>query len=149
MHKLISTACFLSIAALATTHLGTWKMNAAKSQYTGMPAPKEMTVVYTQQGSGWRYQGTGVSAAGEPIKSSYTYVKDGEEAKTTGFPAWDSMIITHGNTNNSNASLMRGGKKVGNASRLISLDGKTMTVRGGVTLPDGKQASFFTVYSKQ
>ena len=62
----------LAVAAIAVTVsaadlAGTWKFNAAKSKYTGMAAPKEMTVTYTMQGSGWNYAAKGVSATGEPI----------------------------------------------------------------------------------
>ena len=144
----------LAVAAIAVTVsaadlTGTWKFNAAKSKYTGMAAPKEMTVTYTMQGSGWDYAAKGVSGTGEPITSSFTYVKDGEEVKTTGFPAWDGLVIKNGGTGKSTATYMRQGKAVGTATRTISADGKSMTLRSNVTLPDGKKATMLSVFDKQ
>ena len=144
----------LAVAAIAVTVsaadlAGTWKFNAAKSKYTGMAAPKEMTVTYTMQGSGWNYAAKGVSATGEPINSSFSYVKDGEQVKVTGFPLWDGLVIKNGMANTGMATYMRQGKAVGNATRTISADGKSMTLRGTVTLPDGKKATMLTVYDKQ
>jgi len=144
----------LAVAAIALTVsaadlAGTWKFNAAKSKYTGMPAPKEMTATYTMQGSGWNYAAKGVSATGEPITISFSYVKDGEEVKVTGSPAWDGIVIQNNAADKSSAKFMRQGKAVGNGTRRISADGKTMTLRSNVTLPDGKKATMLTVYDKQ
>ena len=144
----------LAVAAIAVTVsaadlAGVWKFNAAKSKYTGMAAPKEMIVTYTMQGSGWSYAAKGVSGTGEPINGSFTYVKDGEEGKATGFPAWDGLVIQNGSANKSSAKFMRQGKAVGSSTRTISADGKTMTLRGTVTLTDGKKATMLSVYDKQ
>ena len=144
----------LAVAAIAVTVsaadlAGTWKFNAAKSKYTGMAAPKEMTATYTMQGSGWNYAAKGVSGTGEPVNSSYSYVKDGEEVKATGFPGWDGIVMKNGGTDKSTATFMRQGKAVGNGTRTISADGKMMTLRGNVTLPDGKKATMLSVYDKQ
>lgn len=142
---LFAIAVSISAADLA----GVWKLNAAKSRYVGIPAPKEMTVTYTMQGSGWNYMGKGVTASGEPINSSFTVMKDGEEAKTTGFPNWDGIVLKNSTSNRSTATFNRQGKAVGTGIRTISADGKTMTIRGNVTLPDGKKANYVAVYDKQ
>ena len=141
----------LAVAAIAVTVsaadlAGTWKFNAAKSKYTGMAAPKEMTVTYMKQGTGWTYDTKGVSSTGEAIKRSYTYVKDGEEAKVTGYPNWDSVVLKNGGMN---MTYMRQGKPVGTGTRTLSADGKTITARTTVSLPDGKKATTVTVYDKQ
>src|SRR5262245_58167845 len=88
---------------------GTWKLNPAKSKYTGVPAPKEMTVTYTPQGTGWRYEARGTSATGQAINSSFTYAKDGEDNPTTGFPNWDSISLKNANSDRSTATLKRQG----------------------------------------
>jgi hypothetical protein len=134
---------------LSADTAGTWKLNTTRSKYDGMPGPKELTVVYTPQGSGWRYEAKGTNAAGEPINSSFTYVKDSEEIKTTGFPAWDAMVLRGANSDKATGTLLRQGKNVGRVTRTISADGKTMTIRGDVTLPDGKKATYSSVYDKQ
>ncbi|MFN0102664.1 MAG: hypothetical protein ACKV2U_11310 [Bryobacteraceae bacterium] len=141
--------CGLAMTVSAADLAGVWKLNAAKSKYTGMTANKEMTVTYTMQGSGWIYSAKGVSATGESIDRSYTIVKDGEEAKVTGFPNWDGIVVKNSAGAKGSSTFMRQGKAVGTSTRTISPDGKTMTIRGNVTLPDGKKASFVAVYDKQ
>jgi len=128
---------------------GTWKLNVAKSKYIGMPAPKEQTVTYTTEGSGWKYDAKGISADGQPVNASFVYVKDGVDAAMTGFPYGDAIVLQGGNTNTSTATFKRQGKVAGNAKRVISADGKTMTITGAVTNADGKKGTYTAVYDKQ
>jgi hypothetical protein len=141
--------CLLAALAFSADFTGTWKLNAAKSKFNGLPAPKELTVTYAAQGSGWRYTATGVAANGEAINRSFTYVKDGEDIKTTGFSEFDALVLHNGTAAKSTATYKRQGKVVGKATRTLSTDGKTMTIAGEFTLPDGKKATSTSVYDKQ
>jgi hypothetical protein len=138
----------LGVAA-AADFTGTWKLNTAKSKYEGLPMPKEQTATYTPKGSGWEYTVKGTSSTGQPIQSSFTYVADGVEAKTTGFPYWDSLVTKNGKEAKSTVQLKREGKVVGMVTRTLSADGKVITLTGKVTLPDGKTATYNAVYDKQ
>ena len=142
---LLCTFGLLSAADLA----GTWKFDTAKSKYEGMPAPKEQTVTITVNGKGYDYMAMGTSSTGEAIHAMYTYVKDGEQIKTTGFPNWDAIVIKHGMENKTEIEFLRGGKSVGKGTRELAKDGKMYTVSGKVKLADGKEASFKGVYEKQ
>lgn len=150
MYRMLALClCLFALPAFSVDMTGTWKLNTTKSKYTGMPMPKELTVTYTPEGSGWQYAAKGTSATGEPIESGFKYAKDGEENKTTGFPNWDAIVLKNGNSDKSTATLKRGGKTVGSATRTISADGKTMTIRGKVTTAEGKEATYVSVYDKQ
>jgi hypothetical protein len=145
---LLITGC----AALGAAHdaIGTWKLDLAKSKYSGgMLKPKAMTVTYTPEGTGWRYEATGLRGDGQPAKASFVYVTDGAEIKTTGFPYWDALILKNAGDDVSTGTLMRGGKAVGSVKRSFSDEGKTMTISGDVELPDGKKARYTSVYRKQ
>jgi hypothetical protein len=150
MYRLLALSlCVFASAAFAADATGTWKLNTAKSKYTGMPMPKDMTVTYTPEGSGWRYAATGTSGTGQPINASFVYAKDGEDIKTTGFPSWDTIVLKNAGSDKSTGLLKREGKSVGSVTRTISADGKMMTIRGKVTTPEGKQATYLSVYEKQ
>jgi hypothetical protein len=149
LNRLVLGLLVFAAAGFAADHSGTWKLNTAKSKYTGMPAPKDLTVTYSTQGSGWRYEGRGTAATGEPINSSFVYAKDGDEIRTTGFPLWDSMTMNGGSEDKVTGTLKRAGKNVGTVTRTVSADGKTMTVRGSVMTPEGKKATYISVYEKQ
>lgn len=148
--KTTLAVCAITFAAFAASHAaGTWKLNTAKSKYTGMPMPKEMTLTYTPEGEGWRSEGKGTSGDGQPVSSSFTYMKDNEEAKMMGSPLGDTIMIKNGNSDSSSATFKRDGKVVGNAKRMISSDGKTMTITANTMLADGKKVSYTAVYEKQ
>jgi len=148
-YRVALTLCMFASIALSADFTGTWKLNTAKSKFTGISMPKELTVTYAAQGSGWRYSAKGIGPTGEAINRSFTYVKDGEEIKTTGFADFDAIVLQNGNSEKSTATYKRQGKPVGTATRTLSADGKTMTINGEVTLPDGKKATMISVYGKQ
>jgi hypothetical protein len=149
LNRILVTLCMVAAAAAAADQTGTWKLNTAKSKYTGVPAPKELITTYTPAGSGWRYEAKGTSGTGDPINSSFNYVKDGEEIRTTGFPMWDAMVLQNANSEKATGTLKRSGRTVGSVTRTISADGKTMTIRANVMTPEGKKASYLSVYEKQ
>ena len=149
LKSLVLAVVAIGVTVSAVEIEGTWKLNPAKSKYTGMAGTKELTVAYTKQGNGWNYDASGMSSTGESIKRSYTYVKDGEEAKVTGFPNWDGIVLKNAATNKSTSTYMRQGKPVGTGTRTISADGKTITTRITVTLLNGKKATMLSVYDKQ
>ncbi len=134
-----------SLAAFGADYSGTWKLNTAKSKATGIAVPRQQTVVYKANGAGYDYSGSGVSATGEAIKTHFVYSKIGEEAKATGFPMWDSVVVKA----NDEVDLKRGGKVVGAVVRALAKDGKSMTLKGKLTLPDGKTATYDYLYEKQ
>ncbi len=107
---LLTTALAFSAAADGQMN-GTWKLNTAKSKYTNMPMPKDLTVTYATEGTGWRYSGQGTSATGEPISPSFTYMKDGEDIKMTGFPFADTLVLRNGNANVSTGTFKRDGER--------------------------------------
>ncbi len=148
--RTVLTVCAFAAIVSGAEHLtGTWKLNTAKSKYVAMPAPKEQTVTYTSQGSGWKYDAKGTTSDGQPINASFVYAKDGEDAVASGFPFWDAIALRNGNSDASTATFKRQGKVVGNAKRVISKDGKTMTITGSVTQADGKTGTYTAVYEKQ
>jgi hypothetical protein len=150
MYRWLALCLFIfAVPAFSVDATGTWKLNTAKSKYTGMPMPKDMTATYTPVGDGWRYAAKGTSATGEPIDSTFHYTKDGEDLKTTGFPNWDTLVLQNTKANKATGTMKRGGKPVGTLTRTIASDGKTMTIRGKVTTPEGKQATYMSVYEKQ
>jgi hypothetical protein len=136
-------------AAMAAEFSGTWKLDTAKSKVVGMPMPKEQTTTYTPKGSGYEYTAKGISATGEPVTSGFTYRKDGEEVKTTGFPYWDAITVTGGQAAKTTVQLKRAGKVIGTVTRTLSADGKSLKLDGSLTLPDGKKATYNYHYDKQ
>jgi hypothetical protein len=137
------------VAFAADPYIGTWKLNPAKSKYTGLPMPKDVTVTYTPIDQGWKYDAKGTTGDGQPITMSFAYAKDNEDMKMTGYPYADALSLQGGKSNSSVGTFKREGKPVGTVKRNISKDGKTMTISANITLPDGKKGSYTSVYDKQ
>lgn len=144
--SLLSTAIFIMGAHNFT---GTWKLDTTKSKYVGMPKPKEITVTYTPEGSGWRYEAKGMREDGQPSNGSFVYVKDNEEIKTSGFPLWDTVVLKNAQGDVATGTFKRDGKIVGTVKRTVSADDKIMTLKGKVTTPDGKKAQYTSVYGER
>jgi hypothetical protein len=130
LHRLALTSLVFVSMALSADFGGTWKLNTAKSKYDGIPMPKELTVTYASQGSGWRYAAKGIGQPGKPSTGRSPMRKIGEDIKTTGFAEFDAIVIQNGNAEKSIATYKRQGKPVGTATRTASADGKTMTISG-------------------
>lgn len=140
--------CTLS-AASAADFMGTWNLNISKSKAEGMPLPKQQTVTYTAKPGGYDYSSTGTSATGDAIHATFTYTKDGEEIKTTGFPNWDTIVIKKGMDVKGTVQLKRKGEVIGSVNRILQPGGSAMTLSGKLTLPDGKKASYNYVYDRK
>jgi hypothetical protein len=147
--RLTSVILALVLPVLAADFSGTWKLNTAKSKYTGMPKPKEMTVVYTPQGSGWAYEAKGTTGEGQPISTSFVYVKDGEDIKIAGSSLGDTLVLRNAQGDVATGVFKRGGKVIGQVKRTFSDAGKTMIIAGNSVLPDGKPVTYTSVYEKQ
>jgi len=129
--------------------IGTWKLDTAKSKYTGVPMPREMTVTYAAHGDGYMYSARGTSSDGKPMGSSWMYMKDGEDIAMTGFPYADTLVLKNGKADVATAVFKRAGRQVGTARRTIAKGARSMTIHADLTLPDGRKASYDAVYAKQ
>jgi hypothetical protein len=137
------------VYAAANPLFGTWKLNVAKSKYTGMPAPKEMTRVVEADGDSVKYSNTGIAADGSPISFSFTVKYDGKDYPTTGTAPFDAdtIAIKRVNDYTYEAVLKKSGQAVGNTKVTVSKDGKITTLTGtGVADPTKKSVA---VYYKQ
>jgi hypothetical protein len=72
-----------SAAPVITTRkslVGTWKLNLAKSVWGNIPAPREDTLLVTQDdGVGLKWTASGVSANGERFSFSFEGATDGKD----------------------------------------------------------------------
>lgn len=133
----------------ADTSAGTWKLNAAKSKFTGSYVVKSQTDVReaTPDG-GVKVTRTGQLADGTPIKGSYTYRYDGKEYPATGL-AFDVLSVKRIDANTTTFEVKKtGGKYHVTGQTVISADGKTMTQTAKGTDADGKPISSTVVFDK-
>jgi hypothetical protein len=159
MKRLLGYVAVVLLAALASTPafaqdnpaLGTWKLNVAKSKFTGVPAPKELTRTLTADGDGVKYTFAGTAADGSALAYSFTAKFDGKdypvEGKAPG--GFDHISIKKVNDHTYDVSQKRADKAVGSGKATVSKDGKTTTVVLKYTGADGKSVSTTSLYEKQ
>jgi len=136
-------ACFA-----ANPHMGTWKLNEAKSKFaSGMG--KNRTVVYAEEKDKMKITVDGVDKDGKPTHGVWMGQADGKAYKTKGNLAWDAAAYKVVNDHTYGITTMKGGKVFTTGETTVSADGKTRTVTVNGTDADGKKFKSKAVYDKE
>lgn len=115
--------------------IGTWDLDLSKSSFDPGPAVQNQTRIYEQTASGVKFVLTGVSAAGAPMRVEYTAPYDGNDYPLKGSPSTNSVSLKQIDRWTVQATEKKDGVVKFNVTRVISEDGKTMTVTStGVNL---------------
>ena len=150
--KLFLGLLALSVVAWAADPvIGTWKLNLAKSKYSPGPPPKSVTLRYEPSGEGVKLTSEGVDAEGQPISIQFTANYDGKDVpyKGGGPLGADTIAIKRINASTTESTLKRGGKVVGTSRRVVSSDGKVLTITTTGTNAKGQKVKNVAVYDKQ
>jgi hypothetical protein len=129
-------------------HMGTWKLNEAKSKI-GAGAPKNSTVVYSAAGDSVKVTVDGVDGTGKPSHSEWTGKFDGKDYPLAGEATADTRAYTKVSDTTLSFSQKKGGKVTTSGKIVISADGKSRTVTTTVTGADGKKVNSTAMYDKQ
>jgi len=137
-----AAACFA-----ANPHIGTWKLNEAKSKMPpGMG--KNMTVVYAEQGDKIKVTVDGVDNEGKAAHSVWVGKFDGKAYPSKGNLSWNSASYKVVNDRTNDITTMKDGKIVWTGKITVSADGKSRTVTMNGTDADGKKFKGKAVYDK-
>jgi hypothetical protein len=156
--KLVIGALYLVIGLWITTatlwaadpFVGTWKLNLAKSKYSPGPPPKNVTITYEATENGIRATTEGINAEGKPIATTYSATYDGTDVPVTGTGApYDTIALKRINPNSVELTTKKDGKVVGKGKRVVSKDGKILTVTTKGTSAKGEPTNNVAVYEKQ
>ena len=108
--------------------IGTWTLVVDKSRYNPGPPPQSQTRTYEVQPKGIRTTIQTVLADGQTTTVSYTANYDSVEYRVTGSATADGIKLTQIDASTAEAKLMHAGRIVGTARRVVSPDGRTMTI---------------------
>lgn len=134
-------------AAKMNPHMGTWKLNEAKSK---MPAGmgKNTTVTYSEQKDNIKVAVIGVDKAGKPTHSVWVGKFDGKAYPVKGNLPYNSVAYKMVNDRTNDITTMKDGKVVWSGRIEVSKDGKSRTVSINGTGADGKKFTGKAVYDK-
>ena len=140
-----------TMAAQATDPVsGTWELNVAKSKY--MPAsmkPRSQTRVIEVKGQQETGRHTIVDAQGLSSTVEYTANYDGKQYPYKGHPDWQTLVIKRIDAYRSEVRQTGAGKAVISGTRVVSQDGKTMTVTIKGTNAKGEPVAVTMVFDKK
>ena len=129
---------------------GTWEFNLAKSKFVPASlAPRSQTRTYQVKGNQETARHTGVDAQGKPTLIEFTANYDGKDYPLKGYPDWDSIALKRIDAYTTEFTQSRGGKVTLSARRVVSKDGKTMTITGKGTSAKGEPVDLAIVLEKR
>ena len=141
--------CFVATLSFAADpHMGTWKLNEAKSKFAP-DSPKNNTVVYEAAGDSVKVTIDGTSADGKPAHNEWTGKYDGKDYPVTGNPLEDSRSLKKINARTLALAIKKDGKVVQTGRIVVAADGKSRTVTTTRTDAKGKKSASTAVYDKQ
>jgi hypothetical protein len=140
----------IRMPAQATDPLaGTWKLNVEKSKFGAAPAPKSSILKYEIHGDEVKNTSDTVEADGTKVHGSYTAKFDGKEYPVTGDPDRDTTTMKRINAYATEVIGKKAGKPTITFRRVVSLDGKSLTLRETGVDGKGQKVSIVEVFDKQ
>jgi hypothetical protein len=142
--------CFLAgvVCFGGDPHMGTWKLNAAKSKITPGTLIFNM-IIYKNMFGKVKVTGEGIDADGKPAHTEWTGKFDGKDYPVTGDPISDSRSYTKLDDRTLDLAVKKAGKTIDTVRMVLSPDGKSRTVTVSGTTPKGKKFKNVVVYDKQ
>lgn len=148
---MFALAVFFGSAVLCSAqspHLGTWKLNEAKSKLS-KGGPKNTTVVYEASGDMIKVTVDGVDASGSPTHNEWTGKFDGKYYDETGSPTAEKRSYRRVNSRTLSMRETKANKVVTTATITVAANGKSRTVTSDGTDANGKRFHNVAVYDKQ
>lgn len=148
MRLLLVTVSVVSLCA-ADPVLGTWKLNAVKSRFRPGPAPASQTRIYEASPEGMKVSIITTDADGQTTTIEHPANFDGKDYSVTGSRRAIEISLTKIDERTSEAILKHASKIIGQARRVVSEDGQSMTVTYKGIAADGREVDNEAVYDKQ
>jgi len=136
-------------AQASDPRIGTWKLNVAKSKYNPGPAPQSLTVNVEPSGKGEKVTTEFVNADGTRTTTEYTANFDGKDYPLTGSQIADTVSLKRSNARTTVRTDKKGGTVAQTLKRVVSKDGKTMTVTTKGTNAQGQAVNNVALFEKQ
>ena len=147
---LLALGLFLFMAPVCfaqNLHMGTWKLNEAKSKFAA-GAAKNHTVVYEAAGDQTKIIVDGTDAAGNATHNEWTGKFDGKDYALVGDPTADTRAYRKQGARTLLMTVKKAGKVTINGRIVVTANGKSRTVTTTGTDAKGKRVKTIAVYDK-
>jgi len=152
IHRCLLVAALLSTSLVygnTDPFIGTWRLNVQKSRYAPGTCPKRMVIQMEPAGGGVQYRSETTYANGATSYSRYTADYNGAEAIVTGAKGLMTPVsLKRIDSRTVLASYSRAFRVLATSRRVVSSDGKVMTITTISNDKDGKAVTNVGVYEK-
>lgn len=133
----------------ADPSLGTWKLNLRKSEFHPGPAFQSETRTYEMEKDGVKVTIRTVDGRGRQATIIYLTTPDGQQHSVSGSggPA-DSVALKRIDEFTAESTLLHAGKEIAKTTRVVSEDGKTMTITYKGFDPEGSRVNYTLVFDR-
>ena len=145
---MLATVLFSGPALAADPIVGTWKLNVAKSKFSSGQELKASTRVYTEANGVYTLDQKVMGADGKEMSYRVQY-RDGKDMKQEMGGAVDTTHAKMVDANTWDFDLKKEGKVLGHVHRVVSADGKTLTVHNTGMMISGVTGDQTLVFDKQ
>jgi hypothetical protein len=149
---LLATAAItiLSLSAQAGDPVaGTWELNLAKSKFNPGPPLQSQTRTFEVTEQQEKMMAKGIDAQGKPTLVQFTAQRDGKDYPFEGSPVIDTIALTPGDTFTLTYTAKKAGAVVITGTRVISKDGKGLTLSMKGTDAPGQPVESILVFDKR
>lgn len=136
------------VCSAQSPHMGTWKLNEAKSKFA-KGATKNNTVVYEAAGDMTKVTVDGTDGSGSATHNEWSGKFNGKYFAVNGSPTSDKRAYTRANSRTLTFREKKGGKVVLTGTITIAGNGKTRTVTTSGLDAKGKWIHNTAVFDKQ
>ena len=136
-------------ASAADSHVGTWKLNAAKSTSSPGPVPKSGTLKMEVIENGYKVSLDGVDCQGNPTRAAFSVKADGKDHPAPGPPNADAITRKCIDADTTEIVAKKDGKATVTTRSVVSKDGKTRTATQTGKNAQGQDVKNILVYDKQ
>jgi hypothetical protein len=153
--RLLLRGVLLAVAATAVAaaqardpRTGTWILNVAKSSYKPGPPPRSQTVRIEPSGQGEHIRSEALNANGTRVVTEYTAAFDGTDYPLKGSPVANTVVLKRIDARTTERFDKKDGHVMLVYRRVVSQDGKTMTVTVNGVNAQGQQVSNVVVFER-
>ncbi len=129
--------------------LGTWELNLSKSKYNPGPAPKSQTRIYEALPEGMKVTIRTVDASGKSTVVEHPANYDGKDYPITGSTQADVIALKQIDAYTSEAILKHADRVLATSRRVVSTDGKSLTVTYQGIDSRGRKVDLLAVYERR
>ncbi len=136
--------------AVPDPFVGKWQLNPQRSKYPAGTCPKQMIIEIESAGSGIRYNSDAIYANGRLAHSQYTADYNGKQVTVLGAHSLLLPVsLKRLNSHTVVASYTRGFEVVATSRRVVSPDGRLMTITTTSKDQSGKTATTVGIYERK